>query len=86
MSHRLSRQPAPKKVRALLGVGLDQRDGHKRVTQGEKFAILGGSRETHERLTETVVKTMEDISRKGQELEDTEPREIADLLHKNTPA
>jgi len=83
----MSRKPATtKKVRALLGLGLDKGDGHKRITQGEKFAILGGSSETHERMTETVVKTFEDIHRQGKELEDTEPREIADLLHKNTPA
>ena len=41
---------------ALLGVGLDNEDGHKRITTGQKFAILGGSAETHERMTETVVK------------------------------
>jgi hypothetical protein len=28
---------------ALLGVGLDNADGHKRITTGEKFLILGGS-------------------------------------------
>jgi hypothetical protein len=83
----MSRKPAiKKKIRALLGLGLDKGDGHKRLTQGEKFAIVGGSRETHERLTETVVKTFEDIRRQGKELEETEPREIADLLHKNTPS
>jgi hypothetical protein len=78
--------PAKRKIHALLGLGLDHKDGHKRVTQGEKFAIVGGSRETHERMTETVVKTFEDIQRKGHNLEDTEPRELADLLRKNTPA
>jgi hypothetical protein len=81
----MSRKPATKKVRALLGLGLDHADGHKRITKGEKFAILGGSHETHERMTETVVKTFEDIHRQGKELETTEPRELADLLHKNSP-
>ena len=42
---------------ALFGVGLDNQDGHKRITTGEKFIILGGSAETHERMTETIVKT-----------------------------
>jgi hypothetical protein len=82
----MSRKPPAKKIRALLGLGLDTKDGHKRITQGEKFAIVGGSRETHERMTETVVKTFEDIQRQGKELESTEPRELADLLRKNTPA
>jgi hypothetical protein len=76
---------ATKSQRALLGFGLDNKDGHKRVTRGEKFAIIGGSAETHERLTETVVKTFEDLSRQGKEFDSAEPREIAELLQKNTP-
>jgi hypothetical protein len=84
-----SRLPAPKKpspkIHALIGVGLDGRDGHKRITRGEKFAIVGGSRETHERMTEGVVKTVERLHRKGKELEDAEPDEIADLLRENMP-
>ncbi len=76
---------ATKTRRALLGLGLDNKDGHKRVTQGEKFAIIGGSAETHEALTETVVKTFEALDRQGKEFDDAEPREIAELLHKHTP-
>ncbi len=44
---------------ALLGVGLDNEDGHKRITTGEQFAIFGGSDETHGRMTETAMKTFE---------------------------
>ena len=45
---------------ALLGLGFDNDDGHKRLTTGEHFAIIGGSEETHGRMTETVVKTFEE--------------------------
>lgn len=72
-------------ARHLLGIGLDGNDGHKRITQAEKFSVVGGSAETHERITETVLKTFEDLKRKGKELEEAEPRELAELLHKNTP-
>ncbi|WP_309399257.1 hypothetical protein [Cerasicoccus maritimus] len=75
----------PKRKAALLGVGLDNKDGHKRITQAEKFAVVGGSEETHDRMTETLIKTCEDLKRKGRELEDAAPKEVADLLHKNTP-
>jgi len=34
---------SPAKVAGLLGVGLDNADGHKRITTGERFAIVGGS-------------------------------------------
>lgn len=82
-----NRLPASKKakLRALLGVGLDNKDGHKRITKGEKFAIVGGSAETHERMTEGVVKTMEKLQRKGKNLEDAEPKEVAELLRESLP-
>lgn len=70
----------------LLGIGLDNQDGHKRITKAEKFAIIGGSAETHERMTETLVKTVEDIKKAGQTLETVEAKRLADLLAKNTPA
>jgi hypothetical protein len=70
---------------ALLGLGLDNQDGHKRITTGEKFAIVGGSAETHEKMTETVVKTFEELKQRGKELEQVEPKELAEILHKSSP-
>ena len=52
---------------------------------GEKFAIVGGSEETHERMTETVVKTFEELKQRGKQLEQVEPKELVDILHKSTP-
>ncbi|MCZ6674681.1 MAG: hypothetical protein O7C75_17265 [Verrucomicrobia bacterium] len=69
----------------LLGVGLDNEDGHKRLTTAEKFAIMGGSQETHDKMTETVLKTFEEMDRKGKALESIEPSELKDLIDKNTP-
>jgi hypothetical protein len=77
------KKPAPRA--ALLGVGLDNEDGHKRITTGEQFAILGGSHETHGRMTETVVKTFEELKQRGKHLHDVEPGELADILDKTTP-
>ena len=70
----------------LLGVGLDNDDGHKRVTRAERFSIVGGSEETHDRMTETVVKTFEDLKGQGKELGEVEPTELAAILTKNTPS
>jgi hypothetical protein len=70
----------------LLGVGLDNEDGHKRITQAEKFSIVGGSEETHDRMTETMIKTFEDLKDQGKELEDTERKELAEIIHRNTPS
>ena len=69
----------------LLGIGLDG-DGHKRLTSGEQFAILGGSQETHERMTETVVKTFEELKRRDRNLDSVDPKELEEIIHKSSPA
>ena len=75
---------ARKKSAHLLGIGLDG-DGHKRVTQAEKFSLIGGTEETHELMTETVIKTFEDLKRRGKELEEASPAELSDILRKTMP-
>lgn len=67
----------------LLGLGLDGLDRHKRLTQGEGFQLVGGSAETHDRMTETVIKTTEALQRKGQTISDAHPEELRDLLRKH---
>ena len=47
---------------------------------------MGGSAETHERMTETVVKTFEELKQRGKTLEKVEPKELSDILHKSTPS
>ena len=66
-------------------LGLDGTDGHKRITQAEKFSIMGGSEQTHDKMTETLIKTVEDLSIKGKSLEETSMEEVSDLIRKNTP-
>jgi heptaprenylglyceryl phosphate synthase len=70
---------------ALLGVGLDNQDGHKRITAGEKFVIVGGSEETHERMTETVVKTFEELKQRGKPLETVGRKELSEIIDRSTP-
>lgn len=69
----------------LLGVGLDNQDGHKRITRAEQFTIVGGSDETHGRMTETVIKTFEKLKDRGKSLQAVEPRELAEIIHQATP-
>jgi hypothetical protein len=84
----VKKKPTTKRRRhqaALLGLALDNDDGHKRITTGEDFAIVGGSAETHEKMTETVVKTFEELKRRKKPLIAVEPKELAEILHKSTP-
>jgi hypothetical protein len=69
-----------KKKAVMLGLGLDS-DGHKRVTTGENFALVGGSKETHEAMTEKAVKINEKLAQKGKRLEEVSAQEFEDIAH-----
>lgn len=74
-----------KRTAHLLGIGLDNHDGHKRSTQGEDFSLVGGSAETHERMTETAIKTFEELRTRGRTIHEVEPKELAEIVHKAAP-
>lgn len=70
---------AKKKGKALMfGVGLDS-DGHKRVTTGENFALVGGTEQTHEAMTEKVIKINEKLKSRGKQLENITGDEFDDI-------
>jgi hypothetical protein len=69
----------------LLGLGLDNDDGHKRITRAEDFSLVGGSAETHERMTETAIKTFEELKARGKSIHSVEPKELAEIVHKAAP-
>ncbi|MFA5205596.1 MAG: hypothetical protein WC708_14465 [Lentisphaeria bacterium] len=75
-SPRRGRKPA-----MLLGLGLDGRDGHVRITKGDNFVLRGGSEETHERMTETTLRFNEKLAHRGKRLDEVEHQEFIDLMH-----
>jgi hypothetical protein len=62
----------------MFGVGLDS-DGHKRITTGENFALVGGTEETHEAMTERVIKINERLKSEGKRLETISGKEFDDI-------
>jgi hypothetical protein len=64
----------------MLGLGLDS-DGHKRLTTGPNFVLMGGTQETHEVMTEKVVKINEKLAAKGKQLEEVSREEFDDIAH-----
>lgn len=62
----------------LLGLGLDS-DGHKRITTGPNFALVGGTHETHESMVEKAVKINEKLAAKGKRLEQINAAEFNDI-------
>lgn len=66
----------------LLGVGLDNDDGHTRVTKGENFALFGGSEKTHCQMQEKAIKMNEHLKRRGKTLENVSRQEFLDIADK----
>jgi hypothetical protein len=76
MSYQSNKKPRA----ALLGLGLDS-DGHKRITTGENFALVGGTQETHEVMTEKAIKINEKLKARGKRLETVSHEEFDDIAH-----
>lgn len=62
----------------VLGIGLDS-DGHKRLTTGPNFALVGGTQETHDAMTEKAIKINEKLAARGKKLEDVSRDEFDDI-------
>ena len=63
----------------ILGVGLDDRDGHVRVTRGGNFHLVGGSQDTHEHMQESCIKFNEKLDARGKAMEELGREELAEL-------
>ena len=63
----------------LLGLGLDNEDGHVRITRGKNFRLLGGSAETHELMQEKCIKLNEKLDARGKSLEELGKKEFIEL-------
>ena len=69
---------SPKKS-ALLGLGLDNDDGHLRMTRGKNFHLIGGSQDTHDAMQEKCIKFNEKLDIKGKQLENLDSEEFLEM-------
>lgn len=77
-----------KKLALLLGLGLDNDDGHKRVTKGDNFVLLGGSKDTHEEMQDKALDFNSELHKRGRKLDEIdrdEFNEIADRVGMPVP-
>jgi hypothetical protein len=78
----MAKLPAKKKMQKpkalLLGVGLDS-DGHKRITTGPNFALVGGTEQTHQELTEKAIKINEKLTQRGKQLHEVSSEEFDEI-------
>jgi uncharacterized protein YjlB len=71
-----------KKKTILFGLGLDAKDGHKRITKGEDFLIYGGSKETHEYMVEKAQEFKEAVKETGKQLGELSSMEYYKIIEK----
>jgi hypothetical protein len=65
----------------LLGVGLDSKDEHKRLTRADDIILVGGSQETHAKMQDVAIRLNETLKNRGKRLRDVCPEEVVELIH-----
>ena len=81
MARKTKKSDEPK-VAGVLGVGLDNEDGHQRITRADDFLLVGGSEETHERMQDVAIRVTESLESKGKRLQDASAEEVVDLIRR----
>ena len=61
------------------GIGLDNEDGHVRITKMDNFRLLGGSQETHEVMQEKAVKFNERLKKHEKRVTDLSVKQFVEL-------
>jgi len=65
----------------LLGLGLDNQDGHARITKGDQFFLVGGSKDTHDQMQEQAVRFNEELDKRGKRLGEVSVEELKEIAH-----
>lgn len=79
MKNRLTLTSASKQ---LIGICIEENDGHRRITQAEQFLIIGGSQESHQHVTLACLKVLDNLKQNGKRLELIEPNELINIINK----
>jgi hypothetical protein len=70
----------PRRLRAaIIGFGLDGDSPPHRLSHGEHCLLVGGSAETHAELLETALRLESELDRRGQDLAEVTPAELAEI-------
>jgi hypothetical protein len=76
----LSADKEKPEIVGLVGVGLDSKDGHVRLTRADEMLLLGGSQETHEAMQDVAIRFGKSLRKRGKRLRDASVDEVIDLL------
>jgi hypothetical protein len=68
-------------ILGFIGIGLDNADGHQRISKSEHFVLVGGSAQTHERMQTTAIRFDEVLRKRGKTLQETSVHEVIEVFH-----
>jgi len=66
----------------LLGLAINTKDEHTRITKGDDFTVVGGSQEVHEEMQDKAIKFTENLNKNGKQLHELSRNEFMDLADK----
>lgn len=71
---------APSRRRAILiGLDLESDQSPRRVINGPRCLVVGGSAESHAEMLETMLRLESELERRGRELGEIPPDELAEI-------
>ncbi len=73
---------AGRRKKIILGLGLDGKDAHIRITKGKNFRLFGGSEETHDTMQEKAIKLNEQLDKRRKTLDDIDKKEFHEIARK----
>ena len=76
----MSTEKEKPEIVGLVGLGLDSKDGHVRLTRAEDMLLLGGSQETHQAMQDVAIRFGASLRKRGKRLRDASVDEVIDLL------
>ena len=80
MKKRIARPKIVNRKGLLVGVRLDRGDGHTRVSRGDDFVAVGGTKEAHEHLRETVAEISDEVKRRKRSLVEVRREELKEII------
>ena len=66
----------------LIGLGLDNKNEHKRFTKGHNFCLIGGSEDTHKAMQEKSIKFNELLKERRKTLDEINNKEFYEIADK----
>ena len=76
---KLDKLPESRIAGPVHGFGLDNEDGHVRLTKMENFRLFGGSKETHEHMQEKAIRFNERLKKHEKRVTDLSVKQFVEL-------